>query len=110
MFKTLLGVFLSFWLVVGLSVGARAAPMYLGGPVHLPGSAVTPVASVTIEGGDEFLHFDAPRLLFLGAGVVGGVLLLSPAFGIGDLLGAVAGVVGAEVLYHGVYKKSGHVF
>ena len=107
MFKSLFAVCLAACLVLGLNVSARAAPFHLAGPVHLANVAITPVASVSIDTGDEFTHFGTPRLVLLGVGIVAGAVLLPPVLQINELFGGVLGAIGAEVLYHAGYRLSG---
>ncbi len=106
MINLFLSVFLSLSLVIGLAGSARAAPMQVAAPAHLSGGAIIPVAESAIGGMDEIFHMEAPRLLFLGAGIVVGALVISPALGINDLLGVVLGVIGSEFLYQTTYRSS----
>ena len=106
MSKSLFVVCLAALLMLGLTNSARAAPVRLAGPAHLTNLAITPVASVSVDVGDDFTHFDTPRLVMLGVGIVAGALILPPVLEINQLFGGVLGAIGAEVLYHGGYRIS----
>jgi ammonia channel protein AmtB len=100
MIKAVLSLCLGLWLVVGLAGNARAEQ------VHLTGAAVIPVAEGELGGMDEIFRMDAPRLVFLGAGIVVGAVVISPALGVNELLGVVVGVVASEFLYRTTYLAS----
>ena len=104
MINAVLSLFLSLCLVLGLAGSARAAPGHLGAPAHLTGSAVIPVAETPIEGMNEIFHMEPPRLLFLGGGILSGLLLISPTLEVGELFGVILGVIGSEYLYQTLYK------
>lgn len=106
MFKSLFVVCLAVLFVLGLNNGARAAPFHFAAPAHLTGLAITPAASLSFDTGDDFTHFDTPRLVLLGVGIVAGAVLLPPVLGINNLLGGVLGAIGGEILYHGGYRIS----
>ncbi len=106
MFKGFFAVCLAILLTLGLGNSARAAPFHLAGPAHLTNLGITPVASLSVDVGDDFTHFGTPRLVMLGVGIVAGALLLPPVLEINQLFGGVLGAIGAEVLYHGGYRIS----
>jgi type IV secretory pathway TrbD component len=114
MIKAVLRLCLTLWLVCGLASSARAAPVHLAAPASLAGSGVIPAAEETpIEGMNEIFHMEPPRLLFLGGGILAGVLFISPTLEVGELFGVVLGVIGSEYLYQTLYKtpeKSSHWF
>ncbi len=104
MIKVVLSFCLSLSLVFGLAGSAQAAPGQLSAPRHLTSGAVIPVAEAPIEGMSEIFHMEPPRLLFLGGGILSGLLVVSPGLEIGELFGVVLGVIGAEYLYQTFYK------
>lgn len=112
MMKMVLGLCLSLWLVFGLAGNARAVPAHLGGPVHLTDGAVIPAAEGSLAGMDEVFRMEPPRLLFLGAGIVAGAVIISPGLGVSELFGVVLGIIGSEFLYRTTYQPafSYHLF
>ncbi len=106
MIKAFLSLIFSLSLVFALAGSARAAPMHMAAPAYLTGSAVIPVADSPIAGMNEIFHMEPPRLLFLGAGIVAGALVISPALGLNELFGVVLGIIGSEFLYQTTYKSS----
>ncbi len=113
MINAVLSLFLSLSLVFGLAGSARAAPVHLAAPAHMTGSAVIQVAETPMEGMNEIFHMEPPRLLFLGGGILAGLILISPTLEVGELFGVVLGVIGSEYLYQTLYKgpeSSSHWF
>ena len=106
MFRAVLSLCLSLFLVLAVAGSARAAPGQLVAPGHLAGGAVIPVADASLGGIDEVFKMEPPHLLFLGGGIVAGLLLISPGLGVGDLFGVVLGVIGSEFLYQTSYRSS----
>jgi hypothetical protein len=106
MIRAVLRLFPGLLLVFGLAGGAQAAPGHLGAPGHFADGAVIHVADSPIGDMDEIFHMEAPRLLFLGAGIVVGALVISPGLGLNELLGVVLGVIGSEFVYQTTYKSS----
>lgn len=97
---------LSLWLVFGLAGSARAAPVHVALPAHLTAGAVIPVAESPLEGVNEILHMEPPRLLFLGAGIIAGAVIISPNLGVSELFGVILGVIGSEYVYQTIYEPA----
>ncbi len=112
MVKTVSSLCLCLPLVFGLAGGARAAPAPLPVSAQLTGSGIVQVAETPIEGMNEIFHMEPPRLLFLGGGILSGLLVISPGLEIGELFGVVLGVIGSEFLYQTTYEPphSSHWF
>ncbi len=106
MIKMVLGLCLSLWLVFGLAGHALAVPAHFGAPVHLADSAVIPAAEGPLAGMDEVFHMEPPRLLFLGAGIVAGAVIVAPSLGVSELFGVVLGIIGSEFLYQTTYRPA----
>ena len=107
MIKAVLSLFLGLALLFGLDGSARAASMQLAAPIHLSGGAVVQVADTPpAEATSEGIRIDPSRLLFFGAGILTGLVYISPGLEVSELFGVVLGVVGAEYLYQTVYKKA----
>lgn len=102
--KVALSLFLSLCLVSGLAGSAGAAPLHSGASVPFAGGLVIPVAETPVEGMNEIFHMEPPRLLFLGGGILAGLLLISPSLEVGELFGVLLGVIGSEYLYQTFYK------
>ena len=81
---------------VTASASAYAAPGAPGAETCQP---LRPVAGGDSLGIGEVLHLDTDHLLVLGIGIVGGVLVIGPWLGTGELLSALVGFIGAEALY-----------
>ena len=113
MIHSFLRVCLSLLLVFGLAGGVRAAPVHPGVPAHLTEGAVIRVADSPLAGMNEVFHMEAPRLLFLGAGIVAGAVVISPSLGLSELFGVAVGIVGSQFLYETIYLpnfRSSHWF
>ena len=106
MVQALLRFCLGLSLVAGLAGSVQGAPLRPLAPVHLPDTAVIQAEDTALGGMNEIFHMDAPRLVFLGAGIVTGAVLIAPGLGVNELLGVVLGVIGSEFLYHTVYEPS----
>ena len=99
MAKAFITLSLSLCLAFGLAGSVRAAPGHFGEPLGLVGGAVIPVAEAPLAGMGEIIHMEPPHLLFLGGGILAGLLVVSPGLGIGELFGVVLGVIGSEYLF-----------
>lgn len=106
MTKSLFSLFLGLFLVLGPVGGARAAMVHPAAPVHLVTAPVIAVADAALGGMNEVFKMEPPHLLFLGGGILSGLLLISPGLGIGDLFGVALGVIGSEFLYRTTYNRS----
>ena len=107
MIKAIMSLCLGLWLVAGVAGDARATSVPLVVPAHLSGSAVIPAAAeAPIPGLNEISHMEPPHLLFLGGGILAGLLFISPSLGIGELFSVALGVIGSEFLYQTVYKAA----
>lgn len=106
MTKAILSLFLCVSLVFGLAGNARAALMHPATPGHLAGGGVIDVADAPLDGLSEIFRMEPDRLLFLGGGILTGLLLLSPQLGIAELYGVAVGVIGAEFVYHTYYRSN----
>lgn len=106
MIKAISSLCLSLLLVIGLAGGVRAAPLHPVVPRHLTDGAVVQVADSPLAGMNEVFHMDPPHLLFLGAGIVAGAIIVSPNLAVSELFGVAIGIVGSEFLYQTVYRPS----
>ena len=84
---------------------AWAAPVRVGALPQMADAAIVPAAD-SLGGLDEIFHMEPERLLFLGGGIVTGLLFVSPGLGVSELFGVVLGVIGGEYLYHTIYRRN----
>ena len=107
MIKTVLRLCLCLGLILALDGSARAASAQQAAPAQQAGGAVVHVADAPPpEAASDAFRIDPTRLLFFGAGILTGLVYVSPALEVSEVFGVVLGVVGAEYLYQTIYKKA----
>lgn len=101
MYKFILGACVAMWLVIGGCAGAYAA--------SAPADSASPRPEQTVASGDDLVPFTFPdvsridpRLAFLGAGVLAGLIIASPGLELSEVLGIALGVIGSQYLYYSV--------
>ncbi len=99
--KFILGVCVAIWLMIGCGANAYAASEQVNPSV--------PNAQQMASSGDELapapLAFPDvskidPRLAFVGAGVLIGLVIASPGLELSEVLGIALGVIGSQYLYY----------
>jgi len=121
MIKAVVGVMVICWgLMPGLAQAAPASGGLVSAQVVVPdggqdggqdggprGGQVILAAGGPFEGMEAVVSLEPPHLLALGLGIVGGATVISPALGVGEVIGVGLGVLGAEYLYRTYFERRG---
>ena len=103
MCKFVLGLCVAIWLVIGCCAAAYAAPEQGTPPLPRPEQLAPSVDDMAITMPD--VSKIDPRLAFLGAGVLLGLVLASPGLELSEVLGIALGVVGSQYLYYSLAPR-----
>ena len=90
----------AIWLTIGAYTGSAQAETSLPQPVQ------------TVSSGDDTTTLTFPdiskidpRLAYLGAGVLAGLVIASPGLELSEVLGIALGVIGSQYLYYSVAPR-----
>ncbi len=104
MCKFVLGVCVAIWLMIGCCADAYAASAQVNSSFPRPEQTVSSDDDAAPLAFPDVSKID-PRLAFLGAGVLIGLVVASPGLELSEVLGIALGVIGSQYLYYSVAPR-----
>jgi hypothetical protein len=102
--KFVLGLCVAIWLMVGCGAAACAAAARPDASFLRPEQTAPSGDDLAPLGWPDVSRID-PRLAFLGAGVLVGLVIASPGLELSEVLGIALGVIGSQYLYYSVAPR-----
>ena len=104
MSKLVLGLCLAIGLMIGCCAGACADSGQANSSLPRPEQTANSGGEMAPFAFPDVSKID-PRLAFLGAGVLAGLVIASPGLELSEVLGIALGVIGSQYLYYSVAPR-----